>query len=368
MSKALIQKHNFEIAKGNIEKFSKNLPSNPSFNRVEVDGGLFGWGDHKVTGSEMNKFIGIVQDKLISVNSSLRAIMGEFKEVYNAFDFLDGEYISGIIGSVESAEEASKQALKAQEDIKNTVENLKKTVVGLMDLKITVERIEKVVNASNISSFDEITNELDNEYKIKQIPSLVNNISALQTNLAGLHQQVEDFIVKVKQATERINNDIAVLQQYRTMLESHEHLSDIDTIWNNVEGYKINLTSLHQQVDEFIEKVNQATERINNDITVMQQYHSTLESYEHLADIDAIWNDVEGHKTDLASLHQQMESFIKEVHSSENEIKETIQKMSESNTSAYLLYEKRIKIAYCIGGSALGLLVVNFILQILGVL
>ena len=310
MSQALIQKHNFEIAKGNIEKFSRNLPANPSFDRVEVDGGLFGWGDHKVTGSEMNKFIGVVQDKLISVNSSLRAIMREFKEVYNAFEFLDGEYISGIISSVESAEKASMQALKAQKDIKTTVENLKKTVVGLVDLKLAVGRIEEIVKASNITSFDEITDKLEEKYKIKQIPSVVTNISSIQNNLARVSQKV----------------------------------------------------------DNSIEKVNHATEHINNDITALQQYRSVLESYKHLGDIDTVWKDVEGHKTDIASLHQQIYSFIEEVHSSENEIKETLQKMSESNNSAHLQYEKRIKISYCIGSSALGLLVLNFMLQILGVL
>lgn len=134
-----IKRHNFDIAKGNIEKFSRNLPSDPSFDRVETDGGLFGWGDHNVTGEEMNNFIGKVQDKFISVNHVLNKIVGEFREVYRAFDFLDREYISGIIGAVESAEEASQQALKAQKDINDTVENLKKTVIGLVNLKSTVE-------------------------------------------------------------------------------------------------------------------------------------------------------------------------------------------------------------------------------------
>ena len=63
MDKTLIKRHNFEVSKENIEKFSKKLPSNPAFDIVEVDGGLFGWGNHKVTGTEMNNFIGKVQDK-----------------------------------------------------------------------------------------------------------------------------------------------------------------------------------------------------------------------------------------------------------------------------------------------------------------
>ena len=428
-----------------------------------MDGGLFGWGDHKVTGSEMNNFIGVVQDKLISVNSSLRNIISEFKEVYNAFDILDKEYINGILGSVESAENASMQALKAQDDIKTTVDNLKKTVVGLVSLKMTVERIEEKVNAQyiNVISYEEVIKALNDQYKIKNIPSLVdttytlqtsidteinktnallllinsqeekidaiwndiesqkinitnihqqvddfipkvnqtterinNDIAALRqyrmvlesyehlgdvdavwsdveehkTNLAGLHQQVDDFIQKANQTTGRINNDIAVLQQYRMVLESYEHLGDVDAVWSDVEEHKTNLAGLHQQVDDFIQKVNQTTGRINNDIAALQQYRMVLESYEHLGDVDAVWSDVEEHKTNLAGLHQQIDNFISEVHTTEVDIKASIQKIIESNTSAHLLYDKKIKVVYCIGSFAIILSAIHLTLQIFGVL
>ena len=81
MDKALIKRHNFEVSKKNIETFSNSLPSNPAFDRVEVDGGLFGLGDHKVTRNEINNFIGKVQYKLIAVNTSLRSIISELREV-----------------------------------------------------------------------------------------------------------------------------------------------------------------------------------------------------------------------------------------------------------------------------------------------
>lgn len=420
MNKVPIKKHHFEKAKGNIERFSRNLPSNPSFDRVEVEGGLFGLGDHKVTGSEMNKFIGKVQDKLISINTSLRSVISQFKEVYNAFDFLDGEYISGIISSVESAEEASKQALSAQADIKATVENLKKTVVKLGSLKNTVECLEKKIDTlfSNELSYDEITRKLDNDYKIKQIPSLQNKLSSIsaeinktkelfslierqkerndalnriysqlssnlhykdidviwsnvekqKTDLVGIHQQLDAFIENVNQAIEQTNNDIAALQQYHSILESYEHIGDIDNIWSDVKSHKVNLASIHQQLDAFIENVNRNAERIINDIITLQQYHSVLESYKHLDDVDAIWNSVESHKVNLAGLHEQLDNFISENRTAYLEIKESIKELEEANTTQHLKYETKIKIAYYIGGGAVSLSLINYILQILGIL
>lgn len=243
----MIQKHNFEVAKTNIERFSRNLPSNPSFTPVEVNGGIFGLGDHNVTGTEMNDFIDKVQDKLISVNSSLRAIICEFKEVYNAFDYLDGEYISGIIGSVESAEKASEQALKAQSDIAKTVNNLKRAVDELIELNETVKRM---------------------------------------------------------------NSEIAALQQFCHILDSYEHLSDIDTIWKDIAEQETNIVAFHQQ----IERLNQR------------------------------------------------------VHTTENEIKATINNIADANSPLLLTYNKKVRIAYCIGGSALGLSILHFILHVFAVL
>lgn len=146
MNRSLIKKHNFSVAKKKIEQLSRDLPSDPIFDRVEVDAGPFGLLDHKVTGQEMNNLIGKVQNKLVSVNSSLISITNGFREVYNAFDFLDREYINGIIGAVENAEDASEKAMQAQSDIKNTVENLEKTVKGLVKLKQVVKQLEEKVD------------------------------------------------------------------------------------------------------------------------------------------------------------------------------------------------------------------------------
>ena len=189
-----------------------------------------------------------------------------------------------------------------------------------------------------------------------------------KANLADFHHQVDSFIEKVNHTTERINNDITALQQYRTLLETYKHLGDVDAIWNDVEGHKTNLADFHHQVDSFIENVNQTTERINNDITALQQYRTLLETYKHLGDVDAIWNDVEDHKASITKLQDQMSHFISDVHTTTKEIKESIKSLEKANTADHLQYERKIKIAYYISGSAIGLSFINYLLQILGII
>ena len=84
-------------------------------------------------------------------------------------------------------------------------------------------------------------------------------------------------------------------------------------------------------------------------------------------EFDAIWNDVESNKTDLADFHQQVNNFISEVHTSHIEIKNSIKNLESANKASHIIYEKRIKTAYYVGGTALGLSIINYILQVLGV-
>ena len=93
-----------------------------------------------------------------------------------------------------------------------------------------------------------------------------------------------------------------------------------------------------------------------------------LETYQHLGDIDAIWNDVESHKTSITKMQDQMNHFISEVHTTTNEIKESIKSLEKANTDAHLQYERKIKAAYYISGSAIGLSIINYLLQILGII
>ena len=311
----------------------------------------------------------------------------------------------------QKALEASKKANNAQDDIKKTIEGLKMTVQILKEFKEKVAKDLGVVSSLNTQTAS-IKNRVQNiEYEeeqtkgeikfleerirhidikinsiseaaellqsiqpylsslshIKDVDTIWNDVENQKTNLAGFHWQVDAFIERVNRTTECIHGDIAALQQYRSMLESFQHLGDIDTIWNDVESHKANLVDFHQQVDAFTERVNRTTERIHEDIAALQQYRSMLESFQHLGDVDAIWNDVEGHKIDLADFHQQVNNFISEVHAAHDEIKISINNLEDVNTASHVIYEKRIKTAYYVGGTALVLSIINYILQILGV-
>ena len=317
MDNSLIRKHNFDEAKNKIQRFSNNIPGYVYFDKVDVDGGLFGWGDHKVTGTEMNRFIGKVQDRLVSVNTRLRSIIEEFREVYNALDYLDKDYIQGIIASVEASEKATEEALKAQEDIRRTIDGLRQTVNALYNLK---EDVDEIKSKSNLLDSLSVSFE-------KQITYV-------------------DYVYK----------------------EINKYYNNIDSIWQYVENGRVDISNLQQQIDSFIAKAEVENRRMEASIGSLQDYRSALELLVHLKDIDFIWNNVEKNNVDLSELHCQLNNFILNSHSAIDSLKNSLCNIEERTKISISEVDKKVKISYIIAGSSIALIFVQSILILLGVL
>ena len=130
MNEIEIKKHNFEIAKKRIGNF-KLSNNGKSFERVK-EKSFWGCFNHDVTGLEMNQHIDKVQSAFIGINKYIYDIVKEFKEIYNALDALDKEYINGIIKSLEKAQ-------KAINENNDTVKNLEETVNYLLEIEENID-------------------------------------------------------------------------------------------------------------------------------------------------------------------------------------------------------------------------------------
>ena len=178
MNEIEIKKHDFEIAKKRIGDFKLSNNGN-SFARID-EKEFFGFFDHNVTGQEMNKHIDKVQNAFIGVNKYINDIVKEFKEIYNAFDALDKEYINGIIKSLEEAQKAINENNK-------TVKNLEEIVKYLLDIEKRIDIFEqKIANLNNIS-----TEQISRIANIKlQIERLENANIKNNENLESFREEI----------------------------------------------------------------------------------------------------------------------------------------------------------------------------------
>ena len=236
-----IKKHNFEEAKNKIKRFSENLPSNITFEKVDEN--VLWLFDHNVTGEELNRLMEKVQAQFINLKDNQVSIIGEFREIYETFDKLDKEYIAGILISLKRAENAAEKANIAQEDIKKTIEALGKTVAVLKKFKDNVtgelEKL-KIIGPAQIEAVQEVSTHIG---ELKELLSKLKHLEIFTQELQQLYLNIKDISIK-------LNIDVTALMQYKKTLDSYLHLGDVDTMWMDVEQSKKTIKTICTQLSD----------------------------------------------------------------------------------------------------------------------
>lgn len=161
-----IKTHNFDKAKNKIKKFSGDLPQTLNFNRFEEEGRFWELGGHKVTGEEVNKFLVEVQGEFINNNNTIKGIIKEFEEVYDAFEALDEDYIQYILLNLKAVQKVSQDA----KTLSTKVESAQK------DINITIEALQETVKRFKIFNDSVSKNILKIDAKVNTLNSRVNEL------------------------------------------------------------------------------------------------------------------------------------------------------------------------------------------------
>ncbi|WP_293740006.1 hypothetical protein [uncultured Parabacteroides sp.] len=210
MENKIVETHDFNNSKKKIHEFSKDIPYYVSLTKSKEDGGLFGWFNHTVTGEELNKLVGEVQDKFIQSNESIRKIIGEFKEVYNAFEALDKDYITGILVALDNADKAQKKANKAQEDTDKTIDAIQNTIKVLKRYREqTVVDVSEINDRLNmIEHLCQQTIDIAAQYKRQTDIEIVNMKNYIKGYMSAINQskEIPEEAIMYMQKTESLLN------------------------------------------------------------------------------------------------------------------------------------------------------------------
>lgn len=228
-----IKRHRFDQAKKRLKEFSENTEAELEIEKVRTDGGFFGLGDHKVTGYELNRSLETIQEHFITVNTTNNQVIREFREVYNALDTLDKDYIASIIANVKSIEKTSNDVRKQQGTLKQHHEKLENQQVKLdahqTEIEKTMSSLSKVVGAlsnfrnklegyAHLDDIDQMWDDLDNCRKnleevnstIQTYRSEVDRFAAIgaenKDSIAALSQKLAD--VELATATQKDEEDV----------------------------------------------------------------------------------------------------------------------------------------------------------------
>lgn len=220
-------------------------------------------------------------------------------------------------------------------------------------------------------------------------------IQAILISIKGTEKTSEGIANAQKKIREIINNQkktLEVLIKFKEEIESYKHLGDIDGIWEDYQKFQNKIALLEESVGEALsignrnEEKNQTLEELldkqQNSIQNLINFSDEISQYEHLRDIDQIWDNVQRNDKELDSLGQYNERVseqlmdIQEKNEKTNaliihnkELTDTsISEANERIDTVSLSFTKKIRFAYWIAGCSLGIAVIELLFLLLGVL
>ena len=255
MGTDIIKKHNFQNAINRVKDYSLKKKKDIEIKSVKtIDEGIFFDTDHEVTGYELNEVIKVIQGHLIDINKRNNETVNEFYEIYQAFNYLDTEYVKGILTTVKGLEKTNNDVRIQQEELKKhhkklanqnnkleahqgVIENINKTIDILKVFKKEIDCLkhlsdidrlwsnhvqlqEKVENLSN-----DLSNEKENLHNYKELSA---------ENIKSIDNIINSYQVKFNNDIKGIQSSIEILNSFKSSLEELDHLKEIDILWKNL--------------------------------------------------------------------------------------------------------------------------------------
>ncbi len=280
-----IVRHNFDKYKEDLKRFSEK--TNNNFEIESVDTTSWFLFDHKVTGEEFNERIEKIGEHLIELNKSQIELTREFRVIYEAFESLDKDYISGILSSIKSAEIAFNNSVyainkavyaieelqKAQKDIKSTVDVQKRIINGLSDFN---KRLNKNKHLDDVDKIWEDTQKLsvilDNiKAKIVKLEKAKNEtiskVGYLEKSIQNENIETKKLLEKITYSVEDIQKNIGSviedqkllannLKDLQNKIYKNSHLDDIDVMWENTQYMMNTINELSNKLNNLEQEKN----------------------------------------------------------------------------------------------------------------
>ena len=285
----MAKKHNFTKSIQQIEEFGKMATKEIEITPVQTEGTFIPFNDHNVTGDELNDVITEIQEHLIELNKLQIKFVREFSNVYDAFNYLDKDYIDAInnnihtIGVVSNqaltasrqANEAAIQAQMANKNVEAALDTQKKIVDTLCIFKADIDKIKHIWNIDEIWENTEDARKkinklrdvlkklhgvvdataLQTENSYNRIQEQLKNLSADINQAFALGEQANEAAVQAQKANKNVEEDLAKL---------HEAFDDVVLQIENSQN------SIQKQFEDVASKIKQLkndTEEENAQLT-----------------------------------------------------------------------------------------------------
>lgn len=384
MNEIAIKRHSFDVAKNRLKEFSEKTEAELEIDKVRTDGGFLGLGDHKVTGYELNRRLETIQEHFIAVNTTNNKVIKEFREVYNALDVLDKDYITSIVANVKAIEKTSNDVRVQQGTLKQHNEKLVKQQSKLDAHQVEIEK--NVANISKIVTALKVFKEKLESYKhLTDIDKIWNDCKSIQNEIRVVSEsntkfskKVAEDIATIEKSLQNIESDILKMKKHLDEIDSfvsdingYTHLQDIDNMWDDLDSLATT-SEKHTESIVTLFKNLADTEKYavdsRNLIVKLEAFREKVSEFNHFDDVDDMWKDVEEHTSKFIECEKKDEELITAIKNNKDEVDLKIAEVIQQSNNAIEALTKKVKYAYWIAGGAVGISIVELILLLMKVI
>lgn len=367
MSEPVIERHNFETAKNELQVFSNQAAIEPDLKHVRDKKDalefLFGGGwslEHSVTGQELNDLTVQIQSHLQSINDMQLKLIREFGQVYTALDALDNDYIKAILSSINAISETNKGLNNAQEKIRKLVDDEKKTLEVLKKFKHRLDGYSHLKDIDHLwldnqklseeileISANTRSNALLGQENKEKTKALSESLDATNDRLARMDAGMQRVIEKTEQACSVANE-----------LERIAHLEDIDAMWGELEHVKHSLQAFQDNMVSLQENVAEQ----KADLADVKTFINSVSGCEHLQDVDVVWAQNETNMQQIRGLQKSQTETTALIQVNREQVETSITDMNNKFNATLLQMNQKLRCACLLAGSSLGIAVIEMII------
>ena len=381
--KNVLEPVNLEKNKNEIIRQRESVPSQVSLTHFKENVGFF---KANVKGEDLNGLVTELQRTFSDINTRETKMYDQLDTVFRTVESIHKGSIEGIIVGVKSAQEAISQAEYAIEAISETLDilqnfknQLEENTEHLNDIDIiwdATQQLDSDVKGLE-KSLAEKAKKIDENIKVLMaLKSMLDNIKHIKDvdtmymNLSDICQKFDQEKKCVTGRIDAISEEIQQLEEFKESIEKIEHLSDVDNIY-------IRLEHLHKAVSEETTRVTEEQLSIRTDIKSLVEHQQLMEKIEHLKDVDTVWesnnkiiHSVEELEKTTASSSQKIYAMEESIQHNSDEIENINNELliCETLEKEVIQLKVKVKMLYYALGGTMGVVVVQIILNMIGIL
>lgn len=211
-------------------------------------------------------------------------------------------------------------------DIENIFGDIDNLNFQISDVKQLIEIQNK--NLPSINKFIETLSEYKHLHNIDQLWEEHENS---KNSISSLNDQLNNNQKELLSQKQSIN----IIEEFKIKVEKLRHIYDIDQLWLKSQEFSSILNATTNQIED----MNQLAKARDEKIESISKFTETISEYEYLSDIDELWIDFQKNKSETNNL-------------------------IEENRNLSL----KVKNVYFLAAGSLGVTIIHFILNLVGVL